>query len=128
MGAVHVEPVLAHKVLLVEQCPIGTQEAVLGKAALAVGCADVERLAERLRVRIVATFYPALAAEPGLRDLCVDGIVLAGGARHGHAEHIDPRHNGGGRSGHRFAVAGQKVGTVGGDEVGNGVLVGPAAG
>ena len=53
MRAVDVEPVLADKVGLVEQCAVGAEEAVLGKPAVAIGGAHVESLALSFGVRVV---------------------------------------------------------------------------
>ena len=53
LGAVHVEPPVADKVLLVEQGAVGAEEAVLEQRAAAVRSADVEGLAVGVSVRIV---------------------------------------------------------------------------
>jgi hypothetical protein len=89
----------------------------------------MEGLAERLGIGVVAALDAALAAEAGLGHLRVDGIVLAGGAGDGHAQHVNAGHDdgGGGRGGHGFVVAAQEVGAVGRDQVGDGVAVGPAS-
>ena len=52
-GAVKVEPPVADEVVLVQDCSVGAEEAVLGEPTGAIGCADVERLALSLRVRVV---------------------------------------------------------------------------
>ena len=52
-GAVKVEPPVADEVVLVQDCSVGAEEAVLGEPTGAVGRADVERLALSLRVRVV---------------------------------------------------------------------------
>ena len=52
-GAVEVEPPVADEVVLVQDCSVGAEEAVLGEPTGAIGCADVERLALSLRVRVV---------------------------------------------------------------------------
>ena len=52
-GAVEVEPPVADEVVLVEEGPVGAEEAVLGEPTGAIGRADVERLALSLRVRVV---------------------------------------------------------------------------
>ena len=85
----------------------------------------MEGLAEGGRVRIVAALYAALAVEPRFRDLGIDGVVIAWGARHRHPQHVNPGHDhcsgSGGR--HWLAVAGQQVGSVLRNEVGNWVAV-----
>ena len=57
MRAVDVEPVLADKVGLVEQCAVGAEEAVLGKPAVAIGGAHVESLALSFGVRVVTPVH-----------------------------------------------------------------------
>ena len=52
-SAVKVEPPVADEVVLVQDCSVGAEEAVLGEATGAIGRADVERLALSLRVRVV---------------------------------------------------------------------------
>ena len=52
-GAVKVEPPVADEVVLVQESSVGAEEAVLGEPTGAIGCADVERLALSLRVRVV---------------------------------------------------------------------------
>ena len=53
-GAVKVEPPITDEVALVENGSVGAQEGVLGKAALAVGRADMESLAFGFGITIVA--------------------------------------------------------------------------
>ena len=52
-GAVKVEPPVADEVVLVQDCSVGAEEAVLGEPTGAIGRADVERLTLSLGVRIV---------------------------------------------------------------------------
>ena len=52
-GAVEVEPPVADEVVLVEESPVGAEEAVLGQTASTVSSADVESLALSLGVRVV---------------------------------------------------------------------------
>ena len=52
-GAVEVEPPVTDEVVLVQESSVGAEEAVLGEPTGAIGCADVERLALSLRVRVV---------------------------------------------------------------------------
>ena len=52
-GAVKVEPPVADEVVLVQDCSVGAEEAVLGEPTSAIGRADVERLALSLGVRVV---------------------------------------------------------------------------
>ena len=54
LRAVHVEPPVADEVLLVEDSPVGAEEAVLGEPAPTIVPAYVERLALCLRVGVVA--------------------------------------------------------------------------
>ena len=54
LGAVHIEPPVANEVLLVEDSPVGAEEAVLGESSPTVISAYVERLALCLRVGVVA--------------------------------------------------------------------------
>ncbi len=54
LRAVKVEPPVADEVLLVEHGAVGTEERVLGQAALAVGGANVEHLALGRRISVVA--------------------------------------------------------------------------
>ena len=54
LRAVHIEPPVADEVLLVEDGPVGAEEAVLGESAPTIVPAYVERLALRLRVGVVA--------------------------------------------------------------------------
>ena len=77
-AAVHVEPPVAHEVLLVEQRAVGAEEAVLGEAAAAVSTADVEDLALGLGVSVVASFHLAVAGEGGVGNLGEDGVVVSG--------------------------------------------------
>ena len=56
LGAVHVEPPVADEVLLVEDGPVGTEEAVGDEAAVSVPQgAEVEHLALGVRVCVLAT-------------------------------------------------------------------------
>ena len=80
MRAVNVEPVLADKVGLVEQCAVGAEEAVLGEAAGSVTSADVEGLALSLGVRVVASIGLAVAEEGCIGDLGEDRVVVPGDA------------------------------------------------
>ena len=82
LGAVHVEPPVADEVRLVEEGAVGTEERVLAQTRSSVAGADVERLALRLRVRVVSTVHLAVAGERGLRRLRVDGVVFAWGSRY----------------------------------------------
>jgi len=77
LGAVHVEPPVADKVLLVKQGSVGAEEGELAQASCSIPCADVERLALPLRICIVPTIHLAVAGERGLRRLGIDGIILA---------------------------------------------------
>ena len=52
-GAVEVEPPVTDEIVLVQEGPVGAEEAVLGEPTGAIGCADVERLALSLRVCVV---------------------------------------------------------------------------
>ena len=54
LRAIDVEPPIADEVLLVEDSPVGAEEAVLGKSAPTIIPAYVERLALCLRVGVVA--------------------------------------------------------------------------
>ena len=82
-GAVHIEPPVADKVLLVEQSAVWAEEAVLGQLVVEgeVG-AHVEGLAVGLRVSVVA-LDSAVTHEAGLWREGEDGIVLARGTRYG---------------------------------------------
>ena len=60
-GAVEVEPPVADEVVLVEESPVGAEEAVLGQTSGAVSGADMESLALGLGVRVV-TFNKLLGA------------------------------------------------------------------
>ena len=53
--AVHVEPPVADEVVLVEDGSVGTEEAVLGEAALAIAGTDVKSLALGFGVSIVTS-------------------------------------------------------------------------
>ena len=53
-GAVEVEPPVADEVVLVEESPVGAEEAVLGESTATIIAAYVERLALRLRIGVVA--------------------------------------------------------------------------
>ena len=80
-GAVEVEPPVADEVVLVEEGSVGAEEAVLGETSGTISCADVERLALGLGVRVVTSVHLTLAGEAGLRHLGVDRVVLARHAR-----------------------------------------------
>ena len=80
--AVDIEPPVADEVLLLEQGAVGAEERELGETGVAVVGADVERLALRLRVRVVSTVHLAVAGKRGLRRLRVDGVVFAWGSRY----------------------------------------------
>ena len=54
LRAVHIEPPVTNEVLLVEDSPIGAEEAVLGESSPSIISAYVERLALCLRVGVVA--------------------------------------------------------------------------
>ena len=86
-GAVEVEPPVADEVVLVEEGSVGAEEAVLGETSGTISCADVERLALGLGVRVVTSVHLTLAGEAGLRHLGVDRVVLAWHARDGTLEH-----------------------------------------
>ncbi len=75
-GAVHVEPPVADKVLLVEQGAVGAEEAVLGEVAVPEVGAHMEGLTVGLGVSVVA-LDPAAAEEAGVGGEGEDGIVLA---------------------------------------------------
>ena len=50
---VHVEPPVTDEVLLVEQCPVRTEEAVLGQTSLAVIGTDMKWLTLSLHIGVV---------------------------------------------------------------------------
>ena len=54
LRAVHIEPPVADEVLLVEDRPVGAEEAVLGESTATIIAAYVERLALGLRIGVVA--------------------------------------------------------------------------
>jgi hypothetical protein len=97
LRAVHVEPPVADEVLLVEDCPIRAEEAVLGQPAAPVVPADVECLALGLSIGVVTcvsgwwdrpasggeTLDVTLACKAGVGRLGEDGVVNAGCARDG---------------------------------------------
>ena len=68
-GAVHVEPPVADEVLLVEEGPVGAEEAVPGETPGTVTSADVECLAVGLRVSVVSSVNLAVTQEGSVRDL-----------------------------------------------------------
>ena len=74
-GAVHVEPPVADKELLVEQAAVRTEKAVLGEAAAAVAAADVESLALGFRVSVVSALDLSVTEEKSVRNLGKDGII-----------------------------------------------------
>ena len=76
-GAVHIEPPVAHEVLLVEQGAVGAEEAVLGEAAVAITATDVEGLALSLGVSVVSALSLAVTEEGGVRNLGEDGIIVS---------------------------------------------------
>ena len=76
--AVHIEPPVADEVLLLEDCSVGTEEAVLGQTSVAVITTDVEHLTLSLGVGIVTSLHQPIADEGGVRHLGVDGIVVPG--------------------------------------------------
>ena len=79
-AAVDVEPPVADEVLLVEDGAVRAEEGVLVKAGLPlVVHADVERLAIRLGVGVVASWGQPVADEGGVGNLGEDGIVVARG-------------------------------------------------
>ena len=80
-GAVHVEPPVADKELLVEQAAVGAEEAVLSEATVAVAAADVESLAIGLGVSIVSALDLAVTKEGCVRNLGIDWIIHSGNSR-----------------------------------------------
>ena len=54
---VHVEPPVADEVVLVEDGPVGAEEAVLGKAPLTIVSTDMECLALGLSISIVTPIH-----------------------------------------------------------------------
>ena len=66
---VNIEPPVTDEVLLVEQSPIGTEEAVLGQSSCSVTGADVEGLTVSLWVSIVASVKSSSAVKRGVGDL-----------------------------------------------------------
>ena len=56
-GTVEVEPPVADEVVLVEESPVGAEEAVLGQTSSSVSSADVESLALSLGVGVVTSIH-----------------------------------------------------------------------
>merc|ERR1719228_1978404 len=52
-GAVKVEPPITDEIVLVEECSIRTEEAVLGKTSSSISCANMECLTFSLGISIV---------------------------------------------------------------------------
>ena len=86
-GAVEVEPPVADEVVLVEESPVGAEEAVLGQTASSVSSADVEDLALSLGVSVVTSVHLAVTRKSRLGHLGVDGIILSGHSGHGFLQH-----------------------------------------
>ena len=54
-GAVKIEPPVTDEIVLVEECTIRTEEAVLGQTSSSISCANMKCLAFILRVSIVTS-------------------------------------------------------------------------
>ena len=76
LGAVKVEPPVTDEDSLVEHGAVRAEDAVGLQAIRAIVGTDVERLALCGGVGIVSSFHQAIAGEPSVRYLGVDGIVL----------------------------------------------------
>ena len=74
-GAVNVEPPVAGEVLLLEEGPVGTEEAHLVQASLALVHTHVEGLAVCLRVCVVAALHLTSAAEQSGGHSSQDWVV-----------------------------------------------------
>ena len=80
-AAVHIEPPVAGEVLLLEESPVGTEEADLVEVPLALVDTHVEGLAVGLGVGVVATVHLTSAAEEGGGYTGQQGIVSARDSR-----------------------------------------------
>ena len=85
LRAVHIEPPVTDEVLLVEESPIRTEEAVLGQVIATKISTNMKSLALCLWVSIV-TLYEAITQETCVRRAGVDGVVLARGPGDGRGE------------------------------------------
>ena len=79
-AAVHIVPPVTGEVLLLEHRPIGADEAILDQAEVAgaAGQADVEHLAVCLQVSVISSTHAVLAAEVGVWDGGIDGVIHPG--------------------------------------------------
>ena len=79
-GAVKIEPPVTDEIVLVEECTIRTEEAVLGQTSSSISCANMECLALSLGVSIVTSIHLAFTAESRFRNLSIDRVVFSGHA------------------------------------------------
>jgi len=86
-AAVHMEPPVADKDLLVEHCAVRAEEGHGVQTRVTVLQADMVDLAPLLRVSIVASHGQAQAGEPTLLDLTQYRKVQSGLARNGRSKH-----------------------------------------
>jgi len=76
LRAVHIKPPVTDKIFLVKKGPIGTEKAVLDKAASCPTSTDVEGLALSFWIRVVTSFYLTITGKGGFRNLRINWIVF----------------------------------------------------